>query len=117
MSWVDIFFSFRGRINRKVYWLGCLALTVAAQCLIGLLSYLATGHVLAPAVWDRSADNVGLWLPVWIAYSALLFWPAGALTIKRLHDRGHSSLIWYIYFAASRGSDAYPPPEAPPAQT
>ncbi len=101
MSWVDMFFSFRGRINRKTWWLGGLALTVAAQCLIGLLSYLATGHVLAPAVWDRSADNIGLWLPVWIAYYALLFWPASALAVKRLHDRGHSSWIYYIYVVAN----------------
>ena len=100
MSWVDIFFSFRGRINRKAYWLAGFAVSAAGLGLVGLISYLAMGSAFAPEVWNRSADHVGLWLPVWIAYYAILFWPQSALAVKRLHDRGHSSLTWYIYFAA-----------------
>ena len=33
MSWGEIFFGFRGRINRKVYWLGSLAVSVAGLAL------------------------------------------------------------------------------------
>ena len=42
-----------------------------------------------------------MWLPIWIVYYAILFWPQTAVAVKRLHDRGHSPRIWYIYYAAS----------------
>jgi uncharacterized membrane protein YhaH (DUF805 family) len=100
MSWGEIFFGFSGRINRKTYWLASLVLAVAGFLFLGLLSSLATGNALAPQIWDRSAENASVWLPVWAAYYAFLFWPQSALAVKRLHDRGHPPLVWYIYFAA-----------------
>ena len=75
MNWGEMFFSFRGRINRKVYWLGGLAVSSAGLGLFGLVSYLATGNAFAPELWNRSADHVALWLPIWLDYYALLFWP------------------------------------------
>ena len=55
MSWGDIFFGFRGRINRKVYWAGSVAVGVAGFLFAALLAYLATGNPLAPEVWGETS--------------------------------------------------------------
>ncbi len=98
MSWGDIFFGFRGRINRKVYWAGSVAVGVAGFLFAALLAYLATGNPLAPEVWERPADKSSLWGPVWLAYFGFLVWPSTALAVKRLHDRGRPAWIWYVYY-------------------
>ena len=100
MSWGDIFFGFRGRINRKVYWAGSVAVGVAGFLFAALLAYLATGNPLAPEVWERPADKSALWGPVWLAYFGFLVWPSTALAVKRLHDRGRPAWIWYVYYCS-----------------
>ncbi len=98
MSWGDIFFGFRGRINRKTYWAGSVLVGVAGFLFAALLAYLATGNPFAPEVWERPADKSGIWGPVWLAYFGFLVWPSTALAVKRLHDRGHPVWIWYVYY-------------------
>ena len=98
MSWGDIFFGFRGRIDRKTYWAGSVAVGVAGFLFAALLAYLATGNPFAPEVWGRPADKSNLWGPVWIAYFGFLVWPSTALAVKRLHDRNRPAGIWYIYY-------------------
>ena len=98
MSWGDIFFGFRGRINRKIYWAGSVAVGVAGLLFAALLAYLATGNPLAPEVWERPADRSGIWGPVWLAYFGFLVWPTTALAVKRLHDRNRPVWIWYVYY-------------------
>ncbi len=98
MSWGDIFFGFRGRINRKTYWAGSVLVGVAGFLFAALLAYLATGNPLAPEVWERPADKSGIWGPVWLAYFGFLVWPSTALAVKRFHDRGRPVWIWYIYY-------------------
>ncbi len=98
MSWGDIFFGFRGRINRKVYWAGSVLAGIAGLLFAGLLAYLATGNPFAPEVWERPADKAGVWGPVWLAYFGFLVWPSTALAVKRLHDRGRPVWIWYAYY-------------------
>jgi uncharacterized membrane protein YhaH (DUF805 family) len=101
MSWGDIFFAFRGRINRKTYWIASFLVAIAGILFNGLLAYLATGDPIAPAIWERPADQSSIWAPVWIAYFAFLAWPSAALAVKRLHDRNRPAWIWYAYYAAS----------------
>ena len=98
MSWGDIFFAFKGRINRKVYWAGTVLVGIAGLLFAALLSYLATGNPLAPEVWQRPADRVSLWEPVWLAYFGFLVWPSTALAVKRFHDRSGPVWVWYIYY-------------------
>src|SRR5579883_908815 len=98
MSWGDILFGFRGRIGRKTFWAGGIIISLAALGFNALLSYLATGDALSADVWNRSADKITLWLPLWLAYFAFLAWPASALAIKRLNDRDRPSWIWFAYF-------------------
>jgi uncharacterized membrane protein YhaH (DUF805 family) len=99
MSWGDIFFSFRGRINRKVYWAGSVLVGLLGFLFAALLAYLATRNPLAPEVWERPADKASIWAPVWLAYFGFLAWPSTALAVKRLHDRDRPVWIWYVYYA------------------
>jgi uncharacterized membrane protein YhaH (DUF805 family) len=99
MSWGDIFFGFRGRINRKIYWAGSVLVGLAGFLFAALLAYLATGNPFAPEVWERPADKAGVWAPVWLAYFGFLVWPSTALAVKRLHDRDRPVWIWYVYYA------------------
>ena len=99
MSWGDIFFGFRGRINRKIYWAGSVLVGLAGFLFAALLAYLATGNPFAPEVWERPADKAGIWAPVWLAYFGFLVWPSTALAVKRLHDRNRPVWIWYAYYA------------------
>jgi len=98
MSWGDIFFGFRGRINRKIYWAGTVLVGVAGFLFAALLAYLATGNPFAPEVWERPADKTSLWEPVWLAYFGFLVWSSTALAVKRLHDRNRPVWIWYVYY-------------------
>ncbi len=73
-----LFFSLRGRVSRRQYWLyGVLAL-------IGLA---ALGHALLgiARVSSRHADLI---------VNLLLIWPALAVSVKRWHDRGKSG--WWV---------------------
>jgi len=99
MSWGDIFFGFRGRINRKIYWAGSVLVGLAGFLFAALLAYLATGNPFAPEVWERPADKASIWAPVWLAYFGFLVWPSTALAVKRLHDRNRPVWIWYVYYA------------------
>ena len=99
MSWGDIFFGFRGRINRKIYWAGSVLVGLAGFLFAALLAYLATKNPLAPEVWERPADKASIWAPVWLAYFGFLVWPSTALAVKRLHDRNRPVWIWYVYYA------------------
>jgi uncharacterized membrane protein YhaH (DUF805 family) len=101
MSWGDIFFGFRGRIDRKTYWLASILVAIAGLLFNALLAYLATGNPLAPEVWQRSDGKGVIWVPVWLAYFAFLAWPSAALAVKRLHDRDRPVWIWYLYYLAS----------------
>jgi uncharacterized membrane protein YhaH (DUF805 family) len=102
MSWGGIFFGFRGRVNRRTYWFaGVVVVGIASLIFNALLAYLATGNPIAFELLERPADKIGIWAPVWIAYFAFLAWPATAIAVKRLHDRGRPAWIWYVFYALS----------------
>jgi uncharacterized membrane protein YhaH (DUF805 family) len=88
LSWY--FFSFKGRISRREFWLGYLGLMFVLVVLFRPLGeavhYLAES---ADAVSDLDAPSAGLIIIVMIA-----LWPTCAIYIKRLHDLDLSG--WYI---------------------
>ncbi len=78
MDIVQLLFSIRGRISRKLYWIGILPLII--------------GYAIADIMTDSTHETiVGLGYLVIIA----LIWPSLAVQIKRWHDRDKSGW-WYL---------------------
>lgn len=96
-----LYLNFEGRINRRTYWLATLPLTISALGLVAFLSSLFTGDPFSPDIWQRPADKIATWLPVWLAYFGFLAWPSSALAVKRLHDRDMPAWIWFAYYFAT----------------
>jgi uncharacterized membrane protein YhaH (DUF805 family) len=73
-----VFFSLRGRVSRRQFWLyGVLA----------LIGFAVLGHALLgiARVSSRNADLI---------VNLLLVWPALAVSVKRWHDRDKSG--WWV---------------------
>lgn len=74
----EIFFSFKGRVGRRTWWLyGVLAL-------IGL-GILGVALLRIAGLASTTAEN---------AINVLLLWPALAVSVKRWHDRNKSG--WWV---------------------
>lgn len=81
MDWKFIFLSFQGRLNRKPYWLGTIALlSLVIIGVFGVIFLTGGGGVAAIGV---------IYL--------LLLWPTLAIGVKRLHDRNKSAW-WLVVF-------------------
>jgi uncharacterized membrane protein YhaH (DUF805 family) len=76
--------SFRGRINRKPYWLTAL----------GMLAYMAVVALVASAVARSPEGALGL------VFAGLLpaIWAGLAVAAKRLHDRDKSAWWLLVFF-------------------
>jgi uncharacterized membrane protein YhaH (DUF805 family) len=98
MSWVDVFFGFHGRINRKTFWAGWICANIAGFALMALLSWIAAGDPASPDVWLTPVDKKSTWVPVWGVWLAVVAWPLAALATKRLHDRERPGWLWYAYY-------------------
>ena len=85
LTW--LFFGFSGRISRQPFILGILLLLV----LEGII-------VIQMVKAGENQQLLGLWGMVFILVAALVVWPILALTIKRLHDRGHPGALSLILF-------------------
>jgi uncharacterized membrane protein YhaH (DUF805 family) len=83
MSLTQLLFSFRGRINRAIYWYGS----------VGLLAVFA-------ALASIGRENGGILGAPMLTLAGILLvpflWAALAVNVKRLHDRGKSS--WWLLF-------------------
>ncbi|HOT84095.1 MAG: DUF805 domain-containing protein [Rhodospirillales bacterium] len=82
MDWKFIFLSFQGRLNRKPYWLGTIA----------LLSLVVIG-VFGVMFLTGGGGGVAA---IGVIY-LLLLWPTLAMGVKRLHDRNKSAW-WLVVF-------------------
>lgn len=92
MGLVSLLFSFKGRINRKQYWLGSTMLgfvNFLANMMSSMLTFSATMEK-APA--DRIAAMASQSV-VTLPLFALVFWCSLAVQVKRFHDRGRSG--WF----------------------
>ena len=87
MDILQIMFSFRGRINRKIFWLATIA--------------LAIGFAIADLMTASANDStVGIGLIVIL----VLLWPSLAVQTKRWHDRDKSGWWNLICFVPLIGS-------------
>lgn len=82
MDWKFIFLSFQGRLNRKPYWIGTIA----------LLSLVVIG-VFGVMFLTGGGGGVAA---IGVIY-LLLLWPTLAIGVKRLHDRNKSAW-WLVVF-------------------
>lgn len=87
MNFRDLYTSFDGRISRKPLWLGMIGLVVVGIA-ISLL-------IVAPVT--LFSPTVGSLLGLLI--SLALLYPACALGVKRLHDRGKSGHLMAVFIA------------------
>lgn len=74
-------FSFRGRVNRKRYWINYVLAIVVPVTILALLIDSALGYT------DGEGGPGGLLF-------LLILWPWLAITVKRWHDRDKSG--WWI---------------------
>lgn len=78
MSPQQIYFSFRGRIPRRIWW------TYGVAGLLGL-GLLGTTLLRVAGLSEQKAEDV---------VNLLLAWPALAVSVKRWHDRDKSG--WWV---------------------
>lgn len=76
IDWKTLFLTFDGRITRRTYWIGTLAIMAACMVLSILAGIL--GAIFAPLAFFPSI------------LSLVLVYPALAVSAKRWHDRGKS---------------------------
>lgn len=92
MPMSQLLFSFRGRLNRKPYWLTTLVLILIMLVLIFLVVGIGGAGLLTG---DMSGLGVAF-IILLLAYIPLL-WIGLAISAKRLHDRNKSAW-WLVLF-------------------
>ena len=81
MPMSQLYFSFDGRVNRRVFWLN-------------LVVFVALPLMIVAAVVDTSMGYAGRRGPVSLVAMLLLIWPSLAVQAKRWHDIDKSA--WWI---------------------
>ena len=99
MTLTQLLFSFKGRINRKPWWVASLAAGFTASLLTAILEALAhsSGETIINPV-THTFEPTGI-LGLAISVIGLVnAWIAFALSVKRLHDRDRGGwwLLWQI---------------------
>ncbi len=84
MTWTRLFFSFRGRVARRVWW-AWLLFTVLGLCTLVLVLDL-----------EADADPRAEQIAALVVYYALVALPSLAIEVKRLHDTGRSGWWWFV---------------------
>ena len=97
MTFFQILFSFKGRINRKKWWLARLLLIgimVGVFFVLGVLSSLLVSPFFGDGGVISDIGGMGL-METLIIYSIITYLIAGlAINAKRWHDRDRSA--WWI---------------------
>jgi uncharacterized membrane protein YhaH (DUF805 family) len=91
MDWKNLFFAFQGRVGRKSFWLGSLALCVVVFVIYGVAGALFTQW--APGAEAGSYVAVSTSPIGWLLYilaTIVSIWGGIAIQIKRWHDRDKS---------------------------
>lgn len=101
---ITLFTSLNGRIGRRRYWFGMVVIMLAGAGLT--LPVMPSIYSQNPflAIWQNTRQ-LGLY---GLAVSLALFYPAIAVTVKRLHDRNKSgwltALLWLPVMVNLAGS-------------
>jgi uncharacterized membrane protein YhaH (DUF805 family) len=85
----DIYLSFEGRINRKIYWLYYLLPWTVVYVFLSIVTSGITVNI----------PMGGMSIPYPIlptVFAILAIWPALAISVKRCHDRGRSGFFILI---------------------
>ena len=105
MNFLQVLFSFHGRINRAKYWLAVLFWTVVDIVVFGFLAVSLAKDILALGSEPSGADIVRVILNfgMGIGLVCLLVLVPGivswfAIGIKRLHDRDQSGWWMLLFF-------------------
>jgi uncharacterized membrane protein YhaH (DUF805 family) len=97
MSLTELLFSFKGRINRKPWWLASLAVGVATSLITAILEFAArlSGNT-AVDPGTQVVEPTGILSLVVLAVGLANTWITFALCVKRLHDRDRTGwwLVW-----------------------
>jgi len=89
--------DFSGRASRREYWMFVLVYVVA------MLAISAVGAILT-AMMGRNGAAISVAVNAVVLLGALaLIIPSLAVTVRRLHDAGHSGLWWLITFVPFGG--------------
>lgn len=94
MSWL----SFRGRIPRRVFWLGYVLPIIVISIVAGVLDQALgmEGVKGGPGLEAYGFNHGAGYGPIGGITTLLMFWPGLAGSVKRLHDRDRSG--WWIGF-------------------
>ena len=95
MGIVGKLFAFEGRLRRRDWWLGHLAILVVSY-LVWLAAARLNDTTTAELVTEHRASLFGIGL-----YLAFL-WPQLALDVKRLHDRDRTGWWLVLFYAPLR---------------
>ncbi len=105
ISFSGLFFSFRGRINRSLFWVGLLAIIGAGFTGYHLFKFVFTKvtaqYPIDPVLKSQITDG----LPIVASLLALL--AAWTLIVKRLHDRGKSAWLLVLFAAMAVASASW----------
>ena len=93
LTWIQILFSFTGRIPRRQFW-GALGLQFLAGFVFGLLILIPLG-VFAPSEGEGMGAIAGL---VVVVLNVFSFWSAFAVFAKRWHDMDKSGWMVLLFF-------------------
>src|SRR5262245_40505989 len=98
MRWlVWLLFGFRGRIPRKSYWLAQAILQVPAVAGVG--GYLMINGLALPPPGPAG--------PLSLVWTLALLFPAFAVVVKRLNDRGHPFWVAAIWLGLACAAAAF----------
>jgi uncharacterized membrane protein YhaH (DUF805 family) len=89
----QLLFSFRGRLNRKPYWMTVIATMVIIVLLLLLVLVM---------IREQRFEVAGLTVIILIIFYIPLIWIGLAIGAKRLHDRDKSAW-WLLVFYALPG--------------
>ena len=99
MTLTQLLFSFKGRINRKPWWLASLGAGFTASLLSAILEALArsSGETIVNPV-THQFEPTGIFGLAISLIALANAWIAFALSVKRLHDRDRTGwwLLWQL---------------------
>ncbi|GAF80899.1 unnamed protein product, partial [marine sediment metagenome] len=105
MSWLQVLFSFRGRLTRKPYWIVTIVsyVTVLGLLFLSVVADFQTWAQTTPptAGTGRLVILIAVLLLTFVVLGGFLFIQI-AIAAKRLHDRNKSG--WWLLFLIFGGS-------------